>query len=409
MSEEVAPDVPYYLMPVAALCGTYSLIAGIKAVYQVYKVSTYSADKAPTAIPPPPLKSKQFATLVISVIVSVVAYGYICAQVNNSIASAQIFDPFEILGINSSADLSAIKSAYRSLSKTHHPDKGGDTATFQRINLAYKALSDSTAKDNWEKHGHPDGPQTQTLSFALPDWLLHPEGNVALVLVVMYLAMFVGIIVYMFKFLTKAEEDIKKRQLDNSIAHSDMAYLATHLRPDSTHLDILFYIATAPESLEITEQALKKAEELKTARMEFLNPSQKKKVEDDFDLDLDDGWADDGEDDAAVKAAKAKKEEREKLAKEVAVASGKDEVAKNIKIEGLDEGVLGQAWVERTLESIGQWPPKFDDSCDVKNMTFAQGKNIVPVLENRAARRNLCMTLGRLNALKLNTHPELRK
>lgn len=409
MSEEASPDVPYYLMPVAALCGTYAFIAGIKAVYQVYKVSTYNADKTPTVIPPSPLKSKQFFTLFLTVVVSAVAYGYICAQVNNSLASTQIFDPFEILDIRSSDDLTVIKSAYRSLSKIHHPDKGGDTATFQRINLAYKALSDDTARDNWEKHGHPDGPQTQTFSFALPDWLLHPEGNIALALVVMYLAMFVGIIVYVFKFVTKAEEDIKNRQWDNSVAKGDLSYLATHLRPDSTHLDILFYIATAPESLEITEQAMKKADELKAARMEHLNPTKKKKEEDAFDFDTDEGWADDGDDDDAVKAAKAKKEEKEKLAKQVAMASGKDEIAKNIKIEGLDDGVLGQAWVERTLEGIGQWPPKFDDSCKVKDMTFAQGKKTVSVLEHRAARRNLCMTLGRLNALKLNTHPGLRK
>ena len=136
---------------------------------------------------------------------------------------------------------------------------------------------------------------------------------------------------------------------------------------------------------------------------------EKKKEEDAFDFDTDEGWADDGDDDDAVKAAKAKKEEKEKLAKQVAMASGKDEIAKNIKIEGLDDGVLGQAWVERTLEGIGQWPPKFDDSCKVKDMTFAQGKKTVSVLEHRAARRNLCMTLGRLNALKLNTHPGLRK
>ena len=409
MSEEVAPEVPYYLMPVAALCGTYALIAGVKAVLQVYKVFTYNAGKEPTAIPPSPFKSKQFLTLFLSIVVSAVGYGYICAQVNNSLASADVFDPFEILDIQSSANITVVKSAYRTLSKTHHPDKGGDTATFQKINLAYKALSDDTARANWEQHGHPDGPQTQTLSFALPDWLLHPEGKIALVLVLMYLAMFVGIVVYMFKFVTKTEEDAKKRQWDNSVSQSDMAYLATHLRPDSTHLDVLFYIATCPESLEITNQTLAKTDEIKAARIEFLNPSkkEKKKEEDSFDFNSDEGWADD--DDEATKAAKAKKEEKEKLAKQVAEASGKDQIAKNIKIEGLDDGVLGQAWVERTLEGIGQWPPKFDDSCNVKTMTFSndKSKSAVSVLENRAARRNLCMTLGRLNALKLNTHPEL--
>jgi len=405
MSEEV----PYYLMPVAALCGTYSLYAGIKATLQVYKNMTYSATKSPTAVPPTPIVSKQFILLIASLIASIVSYGYICAQVNNSIASADIFDPFEILSLQSSANMTEVKSAYRSMSKTHHPDKGGDTATFQKINLAYKALSDATSKANWEQFGHPDGPQTQTLSFAMPDWLLHPEGNIALVLILMYFAMFALIIYKVVTFVTKTDKEAKKSMSDNTVAQSDLSYLATYLRPDSTHLDVLFYIATCPESIAITQQAIDKGEELKQARMEFLNPSQKKKMEDAFDIGSDDdGWANDDEDDAA-KEAKEKQAEKERLAKQVAQASGKDQIAKNIKIEGLDDGVLGQVWVENTLKEVGQWPPKFGKGCAIGKMTFAQkgGKRAVSALEHAAVRRNLCMSLGRLNAQKLNAHNEL--
>ncbi len=411
MSEE-AEAVPYYLMPVAALFGTYALFSGVKTLYNVYKVATFDAKKTPTVIPPSSLTSKEFLKLVASFVASVLVYGVICAKVNNSLASADIFDPFEILDIQSSADITMVKQAYRQLSKTHHPDKGGDNATFQKINLAYKALSDATARENWEKFGHPDGKQTQTLSFALPDWLLHPEGNIALVLLVMYLGMFALIIAYVIKFVTRTEEAAKKKQFDNSIAASDMAYLATHLRPDSSHVDVLYYIATAPESLQITEEAIAKAEELKKARIEFLNPkaaaAKKKEESDDFGFDTD-GWAEEDDDNEASKAAKAKQEEKAKLAKEVAAATGKDKLAQNIKIEGVDDGVLGQAWVERSLEKIGQWPPKFSASCSVKDMTFSQkgSKNAVSAMEHKAVRRNLCMTLGRLNAQALNSHPEL--
>jgi len=297
------------------------------------------------------------------------------------------------------------------MSKTHHPDKGGDTATFQKINLAYKALSDATSKANWEQFGHPDGPQTQTLSFAMPDWLLHPEGNIALVLILMYFAMFALIIYQVVTFVTKTDKEAKKSMSDNTVAQSDLSYLATYLRPDSTHLDVLFYIATCPESIAITQQAIDKGEELKQARMEFLNPSQKKKMEDAFDIGSDDdGWANDDEDDAA-KEAKEKQAEKERLAKQVAQASGKDQIAKNIKIEGLDDGVLGQVWVENTLKEVGQWPPKFGKGCAIGKMTFAQkgGKRAVSALEHAAVRRNLCMSLGRLNAQKLNAHNELSK
>lgn len=415
MSEEAAAQVPYYLMPVAALFGTYAVGGGIKAIYQVYKVSTHDAKKSPTSIPPSPLTSKQFLTLISTVIASALAYGYICATVNNSIVSADVFDPFEILSIDASAELADIKTAYRTLSKIHHPDKGGDTSVFQKINLAYKALSDADSRHNWETYGHPDGPQTQTLSFALPDWLLHPEGNVAIALLLMYLGMFVGIVVYMIKFVTKTEKDITRAQLDNSVAQSDMAYLATHLRPDSTHIDVLYYIATAPESIQITEANMAKAEEIKEARLKFLNPKKKemKKQQEDNNFEMDDvgGWAEDEDEDEASKAARAKQEEKEKLAKQVAAASGKDQVAEKIKMEGVDEGVLGQAWVERTLEKLGQWPPKFEEgsAAGLNSMTFAEkgSKSAVAAIEHKAIRRNLCMTLGRLNARVLNSHEEL--
>lgn len=309
-----------------------------------------------------------------------------------------------------------IKSAYRNLSKIHHPDKGGDATIFHKINLAYKALSSPEARANWETYGHPDGPQTQTLSFALPSWLLHPEGKVAIALLMLYFAMFGGIIWYFVRTVTKKEKEAVRSMLDNSVAQSDISYLATHLRPDSTHLDVLFYIATCPESIEITQLSIDKGDELKQARLDYLNPKGKNNGQNEsevkeFDLDGDDdGWADDDEDDEAAKAAKERQAEKEKLAKQVAEASGKDQIAKNIKIEGIDDGVLGQQWVEITLKTLGQWPPKFGETCRVGNMTFFEkGKGAVSALEHRAVRRNLCMTLGRLNAQELNSHPELRK
>ena len=228
-SQEPQEEVPYYLMPLAALCGSFAVIGSIKAIHQVYKNLTY---KSGSGIPPSPLTSKPFLTLISGIIISILSYGKICATVNNSIASLNIFDPFEILNIATAANSTEVKAAYRQLSKLHHPDKGGDSATFQNINLAYKALTDSSARKNWELYGHPDGKQSQTLSFALPDWLLHPRGNVALILVVMYLAMFISIIYYLVKFLKTQEQKEKKHMLDNSVAQSDISYLATHLSPE---------------------------------------------------------------------------------------------------------------------------------------------------------------------------------
>lgn len=402
-------SVPYYLMPLAALLGIFAVFSTFKATHQVYcTIIAFKKENSTSTIPPPTLLSKSFFMLIFSIVLSTVAYGFICAQVNNSIVKNENFDPYEILSIGSGSNSTVIKSAYRNLSKIHHPDKGGDANIFYMINLAYRALSDIVGRENYEKYGHPDGPQTQTLSFAIPEWLLKPERSVAIVLLIMYFGLFIAIVYYLLTFVKNKEKQAENFRLDNSVAQSDIAYLATKLRPGSSHLDVLYYIATAPESIEFTEKAIEKAEEIKRARIELLNPTASKGENgtDIFDMD-DGGWAEDEDEDEDIKAAKAKQEEKEKLAKQVAQASGKDQLAKNIKIEGVDDGVLGQEWVERTLSKINQWPPKFGN-CSVKDMTFSlKGDNPVPALEHSSVRRNLCMTLGRLNAQHLNTHPEL--
>jgi DnaJ-class molecular chaperone len=51
-------------------------------------------------------------------------------------------DYYNTLGINKDATPEDIKKAYRSLASKHHPDKGGDTATFQKVQEAYATLSD---------------------------------------------------------------------------------------------------------------------------------------------------------------------------------------------------------------------------------------------------------------------------
>lgn len=45
---------------------------------------------------------------------------------------------WEVLGVKSDATREAIRNAYRALSKVHHPDVGGDPATFQKLNQAYE-------------------------------------------------------------------------------------------------------------------------------------------------------------------------------------------------------------------------------------------------------------------------------
>lgn len=48
----------------------------------------------------------------------------------------------EVLGLDRGASRDEIRQRYRRLAQTHHPDRGGDTATLQRINEAMLILAD---------------------------------------------------------------------------------------------------------------------------------------------------------------------------------------------------------------------------------------------------------------------------
>lgn len=63
---------------------------------------------------------------------------------------------YEILGVSESASPEEIKKAYRKLASVHHPDKGGDTARFQEIQVAYDTLIDPQRKAQYDaerQHG----------------------------------------------------------------------------------------------------------------------------------------------------------------------------------------------------------------------------------------------------------------
>ncbi|KAL7528388.1 hypothetical protein ACHAXR_002419, partial [Thalassiosira sp. AJA248-18] len=200
------------------------------------------------------------------------------------------------------------------------------------------------------------------------------------------------------------------KKIDNKVQlnpQADAAYLVNCLRPDSTPLEILYAIATTPDTVAVTSKHLALAADLREKKEAHLKEKDKeashKSMEDLFD---DDGWAEEDEDDPAAAAAKKAKEEKEKEAKRLAKATGKDVTDfTKVKLEGVDDGVLGQQWVMKNLTKMGVWPPPDLDS--VKNKKFSVDGKIVGPTEHPAVQRNLIMTMGRLNAKQLNTHPEL--
>jgi len=59
-------------------------------------------------------------------------------------------DHYQTLGVAKNATQDEIKKAYRRLAGIHHPDKGGDTAEFQKIQQAYEILSDPNKKQQYD-------------------------------------------------------------------------------------------------------------------------------------------------------------------------------------------------------------------------------------------------------------------
>lgn len=86
-----------------------------------------------------------------------------------------------------SATEKQIKSFYRKLSLTHHPDKlqpdPAKNLTIEAINdqwveftKAFKALTDEEVRNNYLQYGHPDGKQSFSIGIALPKWIV-TEGH----------------------------------------------------------------------------------------------------------------------------------------------------------------------------------------------------------------------------------------
>jgi DnaJ homolog subfamily A member 2 len=78
------------------------------------------------------------------------------------------YDPhklYETLEVSRDCDKKEIKKSFRRLAIIHHPDKNGDSETFQKINTAYEILYDDEKRDRYDRYGIIDGEQTQYSEF----------------------------------------------------------------------------------------------------------------------------------------------------------------------------------------------------------------------------------------------------
>lgn len=203
--------------------------------------------------------NKKLALLVVLVVAILVLFWYSQTLAPQDFSTA--FDPFEILDISSSSSDREIKSRYRKLSLVYHPDKIARDATDQQkaeleaqfvlINKAYKLLTDELTKLNYEKYGHPDGPQDITHGIALPIWFV--EGSFSWIVTVLYvIAIAVALPIGVGKWWSSAQSYTKKglhvttaRVFANRMLNHNPANIVTldtifHAISEATEFELMF-------------------------------------------------------------------------------------------------------------------------------------------------------------------------
>lgn len=76
-------------------------------------------------------------------------------------------DLYETLGVSKSADAAAIKKAYRKKAMDTHPDRGGDPAAFQSVELAHRVLSDKGKRARYDETGDAEEAPNNQLARAM--------------------------------------------------------------------------------------------------------------------------------------------------------------------------------------------------------------------------------------------------
>lgn len=81
---------------------------------------------------------------------------------------------YDVLGVSKTASPEEIKDSYRKLSKTHHPDVGGDPEKMKDINEAYSILSNPEQKQEYD---NPINEQTYNPFGGGNPFNFHSTGN----------------------------------------------------------------------------------------------------------------------------------------------------------------------------------------------------------------------------------------
>lgn len=173
---------------------------------------------------------------------------YTVSQVREDDA-AQVFDPYDILGVSYSATERQIKSVYRKLTLKFHPDKIRDVGNSTReelearyvdITKAYRALTDEVTRENFLKYGHPDGPQQTRYGIALPKFLVEGKGSpLVIAAYVLAVGIMLPIIVGSWWSNSKTYNKMGIHQTTAASFYEDIAKVQPHFMTYDKLLDVL--------------------------------------------------------------------------------------------------------------------------------------------------------------------------
>ena len=191
----------------------------------------------------------------------------------------------------------------------------------------------------------------------------------------------------------------------------DLVDIFSRLSPTCGIYDILYAVITSAEIVSAVTQSLDEIDVIRQKKLKKKEEEQAKKKEDVvsfddlFDQDGFDEGDEDEDDDEATKEAKRKAKEEE-AQKKADMERLKQATGQALPVlEDMDDGVLGQMWVEKTLQEKDAWPLDLPDWLKKEKFDW-KGKKM-SAMEHPAVRRILCMTAGRMNSAMLNSHDEL--
>lgn len=186
--------------------------------------------------------------IVILAILGFVFYKLVCQL--STVSEIKAFEPYEILNIKSGTDEKGIRKAYRRMSLIHHPDRHPTdplaSAKFILITKAYQALSDETARQNYDRYGNPDGPGLLEVGIGLPQFLVDEEHQA------FFLALFMLIVIIGIPFAFILHYQQQKNFYPNGIRVETIQFLGFYMS-ESTHFKRATELfAASAESREMT-------------------------------------------------------------------------------------------------------------------------------------------------------------